>query len=276
MENLFQQVTPILEQVSQATGLDLTAISSAVSANQQSQQQQPAASAQMPTSVAPEALHAMLPRIREGTTLQNGADSRSTSGSGEQDEPSVKIEDDMSDAFGQLALDEHGHLHWIGKSSTMTLIQRLRDATTAPINRVSPMEEDPTAPGPSVNKLYYPASVFFGKVRALPQPEEVEYPERDLADKLVSRTIPPLARISRGRASLLIWYAVSGRCVFRAIPLPNAGAGQARVHASIYVPDGPQDRRWVHSQPHGIRRVCMRRLRRGVSLRRGSPPDHIR
>lgn len=47
------------------------------------------------------------------------------------------------------------------------------------------MEEDPRSPNPSVNKLYFPASVFFGKVHALPGPEEVEYPERDLADKLV-------------------------------------------------------------------------------------------
>ncbi|KAI9001236.1 fungal-specific transcription factor domain-containing protein [Trametes punicea] len=183
MENLFQQVTPILDQVSRTTGLDLTAISSAVLANQQSQPS--TSSAPMLTGVAPEALQTMLPHIRDGSVMHNGSDSRSTSGQGDQDEMTVKIEDDMSDAFGQLALDEHGHLHWIGKSSTMTLIQRLRDATTAPVNRVSPMEEDPTAPGPSVNKLYYPASVFFGKVRALPQPEEVEYPERDLADKLV-------------------------------------------------------------------------------------------
>ncbi|KAI0650062.1 fungal-specific transcription factor domain-containing protein [Trametes meyenii] len=181
MENLFQQVTPILEQVSQATGLDLTAISTAVSANQL---QTSSSSAPLPTGAGTDAAQSMLPRIRENAVLQNG-DSRSTSGQGDQDEFSVKIEDDVSDAFGQLALDEHGHLHWIGKSSTMTLIQRLRDATTAPVNRISPMEEDPTAPGPSVNKLYYPASVFFGKVRALPQPEEVEYPERDLADKLV-------------------------------------------------------------------------------------------
>lgn len=47
------------------------------------------------------------------------------------------------------------------------------------------MEEDPRAPGPSVNKLYFPASVFFGKVHALPGPEEVEYPDEDLCDKLV-------------------------------------------------------------------------------------------
>jgi hypothetical protein len=47
------------------------------------------------------------------------------------------------------------------------------------------MEEDPHAPGPSVNKLYFPAAVYFGKVQALPGAEEVEFPDRDLADKLV-------------------------------------------------------------------------------------------
>ncbi|THV03323.1 putative fungal-specific transcription factor [Dendrothele bispora CBS 962.96] len=99
----------------------------------------------------------------------------------------VKIEDDVSESFGQLALDEHGHLRWIGGSSTMSLIQSFRSLTTAPTHRISPMEEDPLAPGPNVNKLYFPASVFFGKVHsALPGPEEVEYPERDLADKLVN------------------------------------------------------------------------------------------
>jgi len=104
----------------------------------------------------------------------------------------VKVEDDVSESFGQLALDEHGHLRWIGGSSTMSLIQSFRSLTTAPTHRISPMEEDPLAPGPNVNKLYFPASVFFGKVHAaLPGPEEVEYPERDLADKLV-RDNPPL------------------------------------------------------------------------------------
>lgn len=177
METLFHQLAPILDQVSQSTGLDLTALASA--ANQQSSAPSIAAS-------VPELLQSILPRIREGQVIQNGVDSRSTSGQGsDYDDTAVKIEDDVSDAFGQLALDEHGHLHWIGKSSTMTLIQRLREATTSPLHRVSPMEEDPLAPGPSVNKLYFPASVYFGKVRALPKPEEVEYPERDLADKLV-------------------------------------------------------------------------------------------
>ena len=181
LETLFQQTAPILEQIGQATGLDLNALASAVSANQ---------GTPMPT---PESLQSVLPRIREGQVLPNGVDSRSTSGQGsDQDDPAVKIEDDVSDAFGQLALDEHGHLHWIGKSSTMTLIQRLKEATTSPLHRVSPMEEDPLAPGPSVNKLYFPASVYFGKVRALPRPEEVEYPERDLADKLVRAAFFPV------------------------------------------------------------------------------------
>ena len=95
---------------------------------------------------------------------------------------SIKVEDDVADSFGQLTLDEHGHMRWIGSSSTMSLIQSFRAATAAPHSRASPMADDSGQP----NKLYFPAAVFFGKVRALPGPEEVEYPERDLADKLVS------------------------------------------------------------------------------------------
>ena len=95
----------------------------------------------------------------------------------------------MSEAFGQLTLDEHGHLRWIGGSSTMSLIQSFHALTNNPIHRFSPMEEDSNTPGPSVNKLYFPASVYFGTLSVLPGPEEVEYPERDLADKLVSQFI---------------------------------------------------------------------------------------
>jgi hypothetical protein len=94
---------------------------------------------------------------------------------------SVKIEDDVADSFGQLTLDEHGHMRWMGGSSTMSLIQSFRAATAPPHSRASPMADDSGQP----NKLYFPAAIFFGKVRALPGPEEVEYPERDLADKLV-------------------------------------------------------------------------------------------
>lgn len=108
---------------------------------------------------------------------------------------SVKVED-VSDSFGQLTLDEHGHMRWMGGSSTMTLIQSFRALAAAPHSRASPMADDSGQP----NKLYFPAAVFFGKVRALPSPEEVEYPERDLADKLVSSSAPcvhlPLSSLS--------------------------------------------------------------------------------
>lgn len=102
---------------------------------------------------------------------------------------SSKEEDDMSESFGQLALDEHGHLRWIGGSSTMSLIQSFRALTSSPLHRISPMEDDPHSAAPSANKLYFPASVFFGKVHALPGPEKAEYPDRDLADRLVSNSI---------------------------------------------------------------------------------------
>lgn len=129
-----------------------------------------------PTSINPEALapattilRSIAPKIQTAETL-----------------PQIKSEDGVSELFGQLALDEYGHTRWIGGSSTMSLIQSFKALTSSPLHRISPMEEDPQAPGPSVNKLYFPAAVFFGKVHALPGPEDVEFPERDLADKLVS------------------------------------------------------------------------------------------
>lgn len=167
MEALFQQVAPILEQVSQSGAIDLSGLAQAAAASG--------------SSATPSLIQSMLEKAQElpnQTVKDNGSESGTNT--------PMKIEDDMSESFGQLALDEHGHMRWIGSSSTMSLIQSFRTLTTSPLHRVSPMEEDPLAPGPSVNKLYFPASVFFGKVRALPAPEEVEYPERDLADKLVS------------------------------------------------------------------------------------------
>ncbi|KAI0959822.1 hypothetical protein AcW1_004536 [Taiwanofungus camphoratus] len=167
MENLFQQAAPILEQVGQTNGLDLSAIA-------------PSSATSRPDGSIPNPLQSVLPKLKD-FSRSSSADDSSSADSG----TSVKVEDDVSESFGQLALDEHGHMHWIGGSSTMSLIQSFRAITSSPLHRVSPMEEDPSAPGPSVNKLYFPASVFFGKVRALPRPEEVEYPDRDLADKLV-------------------------------------------------------------------------------------------
>jgi hypothetical protein len=148
-----------------------------------------------------------LPALASNSTQENGSDKKPAipirSYSPKDNEPSDhspspvpprspsnkssgREDDEMSESFGQLALDEHGHLRWIGGSSTMSLIQSFRNLTTSPNHRTSPMEEDPHSPGPSANKLYFPASVYFGKVHALPGPEEVEYPDRERGDKLVS------------------------------------------------------------------------------------------
>lgn len=163
MESLFQQVAPILEQVGQATGLDVSSLASTSGASGAND------------SATPNLLEALLNKRKDASANPTRSSSPTN----------IKTEDDMSESFGQLALDEHGQMRWIGSSSTMSLVQSFRTLTTSPTHRVSPMEEDPLAPGPSVNKFYFPASVFFGKVRVLPGPEEVEWPPRDLADKLV-------------------------------------------------------------------------------------------
>lgn len=169
METLFQHVAPILEQVGQANGIDIPDLTANV---------MPSGSVPPPPNPLVTALH-----NNGNVTPESRTDSASPN--------PIKTEDDMSESFGQLALDEHGQMRWIGSSSTMSLIQSFKTLTSSPLHRVSPMDEDPLAPGPSANKLYFPASVFFGKVRVLPGPEEVEYPPRDLADKLVSRLSDP-------------------------------------------------------------------------------------
>ncbi|KAL0949563.1 hypothetical protein HGRIS_009612 [Hohenbuehelia grisea] len=163
MESLFTQIAPVLEQIGPAANGSAAAGSSTGPGTAANETAQAAVTANLRNLVAKE---------------------RKRSVSSERGTP-VKAEDDVSEQFGQLALDEHGHMRWIGGSSTMSLIQAFRQLTTSPLHRVSPMEEDPRAPGPSVNKIYFPAQVFFGKVRALPGPEEVEYPEPDLGDKLI-------------------------------------------------------------------------------------------
>ena len=63
----------------------------------------------------------------------------------------------------------------------MTLIETFRNETAAPEDG-SPISDDSV---PNVNVLYFPAMLGCGKLQALPYAEEVEYPERDLADLLV-------------------------------------------------------------------------------------------
>ncbi|KAJ7276174.1 fungal-specific transcription factor domain-containing protein [Mycena haematopus] len=161
MESLFSQIAPVLDQIGplpNGAAIAELAAASAVLA--------PPGSDLTPSAAVPP--RSIPPKDRPSST------------------PIKAEEDDVSESFGQLALDEYGHMRWIGGSSTMSLIQSFKALTSSPLHRISPMEEDPLAPGPSVNKLYFPASVFFGKVHALPGPEEVEYPPRDLADKLVN------------------------------------------------------------------------------------------
>ncbi|CAE6524003.1 unnamed protein product [Rhizoctonia solani] len=89
-------------------------------------------------------------------------------------------EENVADQFGQLALDGHGQLRWIGGSSTMSLIEAFHSMSADP-GATPP----PASKTPRLNVLYFPPSVIPGKLTALPGAEEVEYPQRDLADKLV-------------------------------------------------------------------------------------------
>ncbi|KAJ7179341.1 fungal-specific transcription factor domain-containing protein [Mycena filopes] len=159
MESLFSQIAPVLDQIGPLpNGAAIAELAAAVPTSSGSD-----------ATPSPGVLPRSVPSKDRAASI-----------------PIKAEEDDVSESFGQLALDEYGHMRWIGGSSTMSLIQSFKALTSSPLHRISPMEEDPLAPGPSVNKLYFPASVFFGKVHALPGPEEVEYPPRDLADKLVN------------------------------------------------------------------------------------------
>jgi len=167
MESLFTQIAPVLEQLGPLA--DGTPISSVAP----------------PGSVSADKIAPAVPTALLSLTSKGHQQSFEPSTSN-----TVKTEEDVTESFGELALDEYGHMRWIGGSSTMSLIQSFKALVSSPLHRISPMEEDPHAPGPSVNKLYFPAAVFFGKIRALPGPEDVEYPVRDLADKLVSVPLP--------------------------------------------------------------------------------------
>ncbi|KAI0028028.1 fungal-specific transcription factor domain-containing protein [Vararia minispora EC-137] len=160
MESLFSQIAPVLNQLGQnAPELSLPQSSS---------------------SATPEQTVAVAASIIQSLREKDKANPRPSDNRSTPDS-SVKIEDDVVDSLGQLALDEHGHMRWIGGSSSMSLINSFKAATAAPRYRVSPVVDDTNAP----NKLYFPSSVFFGKTGGLPGPEEVEYPPRDLADALI-------------------------------------------------------------------------------------------
>ncbi|KAJ6599296.1 fungal-specific transcription factor domain-containing protein [Mycena vulgaris] len=144
MESLFSQIAPVLDQIGPLpSGAAIAELAAAA----------PAPPGTDATSAAV-LTHSVPPKHRASSI------------------PIKAEEDDVSESFGQLALDEYGHMRWIGGSSTMSLIQSFKALTSSPLHRISPMEEDPLAPGTQLH--------------ALPGPEEVEYPPRDLADKLVN------------------------------------------------------------------------------------------
>lgn len=203
MESLFTQITPVLEQLGPLA--DGAPVSSAIPLGSVSSDQ-----------IVPAVPAALLSLASRGQQQSSEPSTPNT----------IKAEEDVAESFGDLALDEYGHMRWIGGSSIMSLIQSFKALASSPLHRISPMDEDPHAPGPSVNKLYFPAAVFFGKIRALPCPEEVEYPQRDLADKLVSVPFSPTSANANHRI-------ISGGSIFREISLLDACDRQAFLFTEI-------------------------------------------
>ncbi|KZS97989.1 hypothetical protein SISNIDRAFT_481858 [Sistotremastrum niveocremeum HHB9708] len=89
-----------------------------------------------------------------------------------RDPDNVKHEDGeysgVTEQFGQLALDEHGHSRWLGGSSTMSLVRTFHAITNPPMDRYSPASPESDPHGiitpPSVASLYFPSTSIYGKV----------------------------------------------------------------------------------------------------------------
>lgn len=88
----------------------------------------------------------------------------------------------------------------------MTLIETFRNETAASEGG-SPVSDNSV---PNLNVLYFPAVLGCGKLQALPYAEEVEYPERDLADLLVSAQVSARIRYSLAiRCKLILTNSTS-------------------------------------------------------------------
>jgi Fungal specific transcription factor domain len=82
----------------------------------------------------------------------------------------------------------------------MTLIETFRNETADDEDfRATPSSDQSDAQ----NMLYFPTGLGFGKLKALPLANEVEYPERDLADKLVRLPFARAHMMSAARTGLL-------------------------------------------------------------------------
>ncbi|KDQ10040.1 hypothetical protein BOTBODRAFT_178587 [Botryobasidium botryosum FD-172 SS1] len=236
MEGLLTQVAPVVELLGQSpNGIALTpAALSSLQAQAQAQAQAQTQAQSQPQSHLPlqtpdpaASLPLSLPLSDNATVnpnhltnpnhpnhpshLTHAPAAHPEQGEYVKQEPPAEPED-VTEQFGQLALDDHGHLRWIGGSSTVSLIEAFKhisNISTAhnPSVASSPESErgeaeamedgdemvdvtpppEPSVSTPAVNMLYFQPSLRFGsRIRALPHQEEVEYPPRDLADKLVS------------------------------------------------------------------------------------------
>lgn len=103
-------------------------------------------------------------------------------------DPSVKQEPPEPDHFGQLAMDHNGHLRWIGGSSAMTLVDAFRNISNRSAKTDSIQARNNRAEAKTAAHNLYFSPILRSDVRALPGPEQAEFPPRDLADKLVSST----------------------------------------------------------------------------------------
>jgi len=101
-------------------------------------------------------------------------------------DPTVKQQPPEPDHFGQLAMDHNGHLRWIGGSSAMTLVDAFRNISNRSAKSSDSMQErcNRAEAKAAAHNLYFPP-ILRSDVRALPGPEQAEFPPRDLADKLV-------------------------------------------------------------------------------------------
>ncbi|KAG8963729.1 hypothetical protein FRC03_002629 [Tulasnella sp. 419] len=198
LENRLLKLESVLTQI--APNLDLTNLpNDPISLSQVQQPQQsihPPSSAHLTSAQQPEQRPVLNPTASTDSG-SNFINHSGTSGPSVPVRPSASSRHDsdefVAEQMGTLALDDHGHLRWIGGSSTMSLIEAFR-TFSADIDRereLAPSPPDSTSTPnatpnpPSANLLYFPSSLRFGKVRALPNADEVEYPPEDLCDLLV-------------------------------------------------------------------------------------------
>lgn len=177
LENRVMRLEAVLTQVAPQLNLANLPAESITLPPQQSPQQQQVPPPQTFPSTGMPGQYPTAPTYVNGTATHNGTNGipgplpprtglPSTQGS---NGPRPRIDrGDTSDEFvaeqmGTLALDDHGHLRWIGGSSTMSLIEAFRNFSSSE-DRDAPSPPStngatPTPNPPSANLLYFPSSL---------------------------------------------------------------------------------------------------------------------